>query len=205
MAEHRDLELALHDLRGTIAFPAMPDLAAAVAGASAVRRSRRLAPRRRARRWRTRGRRGGSVRARPGVTVFALSPRASSAAADLFDVAGIDIRFGASDEPRRRWARTSASAGTSGWAGHGGGRLRRARARTRWATTGGLPARRRRVARIRRRAGDRVRGRIRRGLRGEGDRDAPRRSRTWRSSPGSTGYWFAGEPHRLLLQRRHDR
>ncbi len=98
MAEHRDLERALHDLRGAIAFPAVPDLAAAVAARITAAAPVELAPRRRARRW-PRVAVAAAALVLVASTVLALSPRARTAATDLFDVAGIDIRFGASDEP----------------------------------------------------------------------------------------------------------
>jgi hypothetical protein len=97
MPEHRDLERALHDLRDAVAFPETPDLAGAVVARIATPASFELAPWRRARRWQR-----VALAAAAFVvvvsTVLALSPRARSAAAGLFDVAGIDVRFGTSDE-----------------------------------------------------------------------------------------------------------
>ena len=98
MPEHRDLERALHDLRVAIAFPDAPDVAGAVVARIAAAAPVVLAPRRRARRWQR-----AAVAAAAFVLVvagvLALSPRARSVAADLFDVAGIDIHLGTSDEP----------------------------------------------------------------------------------------------------------
>jgi len=90
-----ELDRALRSLGSNIAFPDAPDLSTAVGWRIAALEAGQ--GERRPRRWH-RIALATAALVVAGVAVLGFSPRARSAVADLFDVAGIDIRYGAFDD-----------------------------------------------------------------------------------------------------------
>lgn len=90
-----DLEPALRGLGARVAYPEPPDLTTAVAWRIASLDA--TADARRPRRWR-RVAVAAVAFVVVGVAIVGFSPRARSAVADVFDVAGIDIRYGVFDD-----------------------------------------------------------------------------------------------------------